>query len=137
MCSINVCSGSVQCTITAGSETYIESVCPDVPSCELESGKLLGGSETDVVRMVALCKQPLQRDSHQRNTAIGFQVLWRMPKTALLSSVEAFARKAKCMEGVQPTTVAYGTTSDLISEGSSEPLFAPVGLVIKEPWASD
>merc|ERR1719323_1099621 len=38
------------------------------------------------------------------------------------------------MEGMQPTTVGYGITSDPIRDASVDSLFAAVGLSIKEPW---
>jgi len=38
------------------------------------------------------------------------------------------------MEGVQPTIVGYGITSDPIRDISYDSLFAAVGLSIKEPW---
>merc|ERR1719330_691671 len=52
--SIKECTGFVQRTITAGSETYIENIYADEPSCELVFRKLVNGSETDVERVVAL-----------------------------------------------------------------------------------
>jgi len=124
--SIKECAGFVQRTITAGSETYIENIYADEPSCELVFRKLVNGSETDVERVVALRTHPLQIEFHQRNIADGFRVQWDMPKTAPLSSVEAFVREAKSMEGVQPTTVGYGITSDPIRECSYDSLFAAV-----------
>merc|ERR1712127_288329 len=71
---------------------------------------------------------------HQRNKADGFRVQWDMPKSAPLGGVEAFVREAKCMEGVQPTIVGYGITSDPIRNLSFDSLFAAVDLSIKEPW---
>merc|ERR550532_2675248 len=109
--SIKECAGFVQRTITAGSETYLENIYADEPSCELVFRKLVNGSETDVERVVALRTHPLQIEFHQRNIADGFRVQWEMPKTAPLSSVEAFVREAKNMDGTQPT-VGYGITSD-------------------------
>merc|ERR1712241_923933 len=50
------------------------------------------------------------------------------------STVEAFAREAKNMDGTQPTTVGYGITSDPIRECSYDSLFAAVEIAIKEPW---
>merc|ERR550532_3960615 len=105
--SIKECAGFVQRTITAGSETYVENIYADEPSCELVFRKLVNGSETDVERVVALRTHPLQIEFHQRNIADGFRVQWEMPKTAPLSSVEAFVREAKSMDGMQPTTVGY------------------------------
>merc|ERR1712241_12560 len=52
--SIKECAGFVQRTITAGSETYVENIYADEPSCELVFRKLVNGSETDVERVVAL-----------------------------------------------------------------------------------
>merc|ERR1719512_684820 len=132
--SIRECAGFVQRTITAGSETYIENIYADEPSCELVFRKLFNGSETDVERVVALRTHPLQLEFHQRNVADGFRVQWDMPKSAPLSSVEAFVREAKRMDGVQPTTVSYGITSDPIRECSYDSLFAAAELAIKEPW---
>merc|ERR1719210_1719803 len=132
--SIKECAGFVQRTITAGSETYVENIHADEPSCELVFRKLVNGSETDVERVVALRTHPLQIEFHQRNIADGFRVQWEMPKTAPLSSVEAFVREAKNMDGVQPTTVGYGITSDPIRECSYDSLFAAVEIAIKEPW---
>merc|ERR1712088_76644 len=132
--SIKECAGFVQRTITAGSETYIENIYADEPSCELVFRKLVNGSETDVERVVALRTHPLQIEFHQRNVADGFRVQWEMPKTAPLSSVEAFVREAKNMDGTQPTTVGYGITSDPIRECSYDSLFAAVEIAIKEPW---
>merc|ERR1719232_1832189 len=132
--SIKDCAGFVQRTITTGSETYIENIYVDEPSNELVFRKLLNGSETDVERVVAVRTHPLQLEFHQRNVADGFRVQWDMPKSAPLSSVEALVREAKRMEGVQPTTVGYGITSDPIREASFDSLFAAVGLSIKEPW---
>merc|ERR1719245_1066801 len=132
--SIKECTGFVQRTITTGSETYIENIYSDEPSCELVFRKLVNGSETDVERVVALRTHPLQIEFHQRNVADGFRVQWEMPKTAPLSSVEAFVREAKNMDGTQPTTVGYGITSDPIRECSYDSLFAAVEIAIKEPW---
>merc|ERR1711963_1202195 len=132
--SIRECTGFVQRTITAGSETYIENIYADEPSCELVFRKLVNGSETDVARVVALRTHPLQIEFNQRNKADGFRVQWDMPKSATLSSVEAFVREAKLMDGVQPTIVGYGITSDPIRECSYDSLFAAVGIAIKEPW---
>jgi len=132
--SIKECAGFVQRTITAGSETYVENIYADEPSCELVFRKLVNGSETDVERVVALRTHPLQIEFHQRNIADGFRVQWEMPKTAPLSSVEAFVREAKNMDGTQPTTVGYGITSDPIRECSYDSLFAAVEIAIKEPW---
>merc|ERR1712154_673798 len=106
----------------------------DESSCELVFRKLVNGSETDVERVVALRTHPLQLEFHQRNVADGFRVQWDMAKSAPLSSVEAFVREAKRMDGVQPTTVGYGITSDPIRDCSYDSLFAAVGLAIKEPW---
>merc|ERR550532_2970915 len=103
--SIKECSGYVQRTITTGSE-----------------------------RVVALRTHPLQLEFHQRNVADGFRVQWDMPKSAPLSSVEAFVREASRMEGEKPTKVGYGITSDPIRECSYDSLFAAVGIAIKEPW---
>merc|ERR1711963_1010290 len=132
--SIRECTGFVQRTITAGSETYIENIYSDEPSCELVFRKLVNGSETDVERVVALRTHPLQIEFHQRNIADGFRVQWDMPKSAPLSSVEAFVREGKLMDGVQPTIVGYGITSDPIRGCSYDSLFAAVGIAIKEPW---
>merc|ERR1719346_619547 len=132
--SIKECQGFVQRTITANGETYIENIYSDEPSCEIVYRKLVNGSETDTERVVALRTHPLQIEFHQRNTADGFRVHWDMPKSAPLGSVEAFVREAKRMEGVQPTTVGYGITSDPIRDASFDSLFAAVGLSIKEPW---
>merc|ERR1712117_214288 len=82
------CTGFVQRTITAGSETYIENIYADEPSCELVFRKLVNGSETDVERVVALRTHPLQIEFNQRNKADGFRVQWDMPKSAPLCSVE-------------------------------------------------
>merc|ERR1719418_282625 len=132
--AIKECNGFVQRTITAGSETYVENIYADEPSCELVFRKLVNGSESDVERVVALRTHPLQIEFHQRNIADGFRVQWEMPKTAPMSSVEAFVREAKNMDGTQPTTVGYGITSDPIRECSYDSLFAAVEIAIKEPW---
>merc|ERR1719210_389233 len=132
--SIKECAGFVQRTITTGSETYIENIYADEPSCELVFRKLCNGSETDVERVVAVRTHPLQIEFHQRNIADGFRVQWDMPKSAPLSSVEAFMREARRMEGAQPTTIGYGVTSDPIRECSYDSLLAAVQLAIKEPW---
>jgi len=132
--SIKECAGFVQRTITAGSETYMENIYSDEPSCEIVFRKLVNGSETDVERVVALRTHPLQIEFHQRNVADGFRVQWDMAKSAPLSSVEAFVREAKKMDGAQPTTVGYGITSDPIRECSYDSLLAAVALSITEPW---
>merc|ERR1719476_627042 len=132
--SIKECAGFVQRTITAGSETYLENIYADEPSCELVFRKLVNGSESDVERVVALRTHPLQFEFHQRNIADGFRVQWDMPKSAPLSTVDAFVREAQRMDGVQPTTVGYGITSDPIRECSYDSLFAAVEIAIKEPW---
>merc|ERR1711963_869960 len=132
--SIKECAGFVQRTITAGSETYIENIYSDEPSCELVFRKLFNGSETDVERVVALRTHPLQIEFHQRNVADGFRVQWDMPKSAPLSTVEAFVREASRMEGSKPTAVGYGITSDPIRGCSYDSLFAAVGIAVKEPW---
>merc|ERR1719166_852290 len=116
--SITECQGFVQRTITTGSETYLENIYSDEPSCEIVFRKLFNGSETDVERVVALRTHPLQTEFHQRNVADGFRVQWDMPKSAPLGSVEAFVREASCMEGAKPTKVGYGITSDPIRECS-------------------
>merc|ERR1740129_1792205 len=132
--SVKECSGYVQRTITAGSDTYLENIYTDEASCEMVFRKLVNGVETDVERVVALRTHPLQLEFHQRNVADGFRVQWDMPKSAPLSSVEAFVREARRMEGERPTTVGYGITSDPIRDCSYDSLFAAVGLSIKEPW---
>jgi len=132
--SIKECTGFVQRTITTGSETYIENIYADEPSNELVFRKLFNGSETDVERIVAVRTHPLQLEFHQRNIADGFRVQWDMPQSAPLSSVEAFVSEAKRMEGVTPTTVGYGITSDPVRECSYDSLFAAVELAVKEPW---
>merc|ERR1712241_1015550 len=132
--SIKECAGFVQRTITTGSETYIENIYVDEPSNELVFRKLFNGSATDVERVVAVRTHPLQLEFHQRNIADGFRVQWDMPKSAPLSSVEAFVREARRMDGVQPTTVGYGITSDPVRECSYDSLFAAVELAVKEPW---
>merc|ERR1712242_597538 len=128
------CKGFVQRTMTANGETYVENIYSDEPSCELVFRKLFNGSETDVERVVAVRTHPLQLEFHQRNVADGFRVQWDMPKTAPLSSVEAFVREAKRMQGEKPTKVGYGITSDPIRECSYDSLLAAVGIAIKEPW---
>merc|ERR1712176_1329888 len=95
--------GYVQRTITAGSETYLENIYVDESSCEIAFRKLANGSETDIERVVAVRTHPLQLEFHQRNVADGFRVQWDMPKSAPLSSVEAFVREASRMEGERPT----------------------------------
>merc|ERR1719411_2225831 len=120
--------------MTANGETYAENIYADDSSCEITFRKLFNGSETDLERVVALRTHPLQIEFHQRNIADGFRVQWDMAKSAPLSSVEAFVREAKRMEGVQPTTVGYGITSDPIRECSYDSLFAAVAIAIKEPW---
>ena len=131
---IKECNGFMQRTMTANGETYVENIYSDEPSCEIVYRKLLNGSETDIERVVALRSHPLQIEFHQRNKADGFRVQWDMPKSAPLGSVEAFVREAKRMEGVQPTIVGYGITSDPVRDISYDSLFAAVGLSIKEPW---
>merc|ERR1719491_2372926 len=132
--SIKECNGFVQRTITAGSETYIENIYADEPSCEVTFRKLVNGAETDVERVVALRTHPLQIEFHQRNVADGFRVQWDMPKSAPLSSVEAFVQQATRMDVSKPAIVGYGTTSDPIRDCSYDSLFAAVELAIKEPW---
>jgi len=132
--SIKECNGFVQRTITTGSETYSENISDDEPSCEIVFRKLVNGSEADVERVVALRTHPLQIEFNQRNVADGFRVQWDMPKSAPLSSVEAFVREAKKMDGMQPTTVGYGITSDPIRDCSYDSLWSAVALSIKEPW---
>merc|ERR1712241_1598412 len=132
--SIKECAGFVQRTITAGSETYLENIYADEPSCELVFRKLVNGSETDVERVVALRTHPLQIEFHQRNIADGFRVQWDMPKTAPLSTVEAFVQEARRMDVSKPAYVGYGITSDPIRNRSFGSLFAAVQLAIKEPW---
>ena len=56
-----------------------------------------------------------------------------MVKSALLSTVEAFVREARLMDGVQSTIVGYGVTSDPIRDCSYDSFFAAVGLANKEP----
>merc|ERR1719412_3275385 len=132
--AIKECNGFVQRTITANGSTYVENIYSDEPSCEIVFRKLFNGSETDIERVVAVRTHPLQIEFHQRNTADGFRVQWDMPKSAPLSSVEAFVREAKRMDGVQPTTVGYGMTSDPIRDCSYDSIFAAVELSVKEPW---
>merc|ERR1719330_1641188 len=132
--SIKECSGFVQRTITAGSDTYLENICSDESSCEITYRKLVNGAETDVERVVALRTHPLQIEFHQRNVADGFRVQWDMPKSAPLSSVEAFVQEARRMDVSKPTTVGYGITSDPIRDCSYDSLFAAAQLAIKEPW---
>ena len=64
--SIKECSGFVQWTITAGSETYLENIYSDETSCEIIFRKLVNGAETDV----ECCRSrthPLEIEFHQRN----------------------------------------------------------------------
>jgi len=132
--SIKECNGFVQRTITAGSETYIENIYSDDPSCEVTFRKLVNGAETDVERVVALRTHPLQMEFHQRNVADGFRVQWDMPKSAPLSSVEAFVQEAKRMEVSKPAFVGYGITSDPILDCSYDSLLVAAQLAVKEPW---
>merc|ERR1712032_1812388 len=57
-----------------------------------------------------------------------------MPKSAALSSVEAFVREARRMEGATPSTIGYGITSDPIRDVTSDHLFAATQIAVKEPW---
>ena len=57
-----------------------------------------------------------------------------MPKSAPLSSVEAFVRETSRMDGAKPTAVGYGVTSDPIRGCSYDSLFTDVEVAIKEPW---
>merc|ERR1712012_1175924 len=132
--SVKECTGFLQRTLTANGETYLENIYSDESSREIVYRKLFNGSETDIERVVALRTHPLQIEFHQRNIADGFRVQWNMPKSAPLSSVEAFVREAQRKDGAQPTTVGYGITSDPVRELSYDSLFAAVGLSIKEPW---
>merc|ERR1712127_462096 len=124
----------VQRTLTANGETFTENIYCDEASCEIVYRKLNNGSETDIERVVALRSHPLQFEFHQRNTADGFRVQWNLPKAAALGCAGALVSEAKRMEGAQPTTISYGTTSDPIRGCSYDSLFAAVGLSIKEPW---
>mmetsp|Transcript_29008 Transcript_29008/g.86284 ORF Transcript_29008/g.86284 Transcript_29008/m.86284 type:complete len:203 (+) Transcript_29008:166-774(+) len=135
--SIMECKSLAQRTITTGSETYIENIYSDEPACEIVFRKLFNGSETDVERVIALRTHPLQIEFHQRNVADGFRVQWDMPKSAPLSSVEAFVREAKLMDGAQPTTVGYGITSDPIRDCSYDSLFCCCGARHQGVVASD
>merc|ERR1712241_1181901 len=126
--------GFVQRTLTANGETYLENIYDDEESCEIVYRELTNGAETDIERVVALRTHPLQIEFHQRNTADGFRVQWDMPRSAPLSAVDAFVREAKRMEGVTPTTVGYGITSDPIRDVSFDHLFAATELAIKGPW---
>jgi len=138
--SIKDCRGFVQRTIKAGSETYLENIYTDEPSCEIVFRKLVNSAglensaETDIERVIALRSHPLQIEFHQRNKADGFRVQWDMPKSALLSVVEAFVREANILEKAKPTTVGYGVTSDPVQGCSYDSLFAAVEIIIKEPW---
>merc|ERR1712117_933235 len=132
--STKECSGFVQRTITAGSETYLENIYVDEASCEIAFRKLKNGAETDVERVVASRTHPLQIEFHQRNVADGFRVQWDMDKSVPLASVEAFVREASRMEGSKPSIVGYGITSDPVRECSYDALFAAVGVAIREPW---
>merc|ERR1719471_937658 len=132
--AIKECTGFVQRQLTANGETYLENIYCDEPSCEIVYRKLVNGSETDVERVVALRTHPLQLEFHQRNTADGFRVQWDMPKSAPLGSVDAFVQEAQRKDGVQPTTVGYGITSDPVRDLSYDSLFAAVDVSIKEPW---
>merc|ERR1719330_1601845 len=132
--SIKECNGFVQRTITAGSETYIENIYSDEPSCEVTFRKLFNGAETDVERVVALRTHPLQMEFHQRNVADGFRVQWNMPKSAPLSSVEAFVQEATRMDSSKQANVGYGITSDPIRDCSYDSLLSAAQLAIKEPW---
>merc|ERR1719464_1757140 len=132
--SIKECNGFVQRTITAGSETYIENIYSDEPSCEIIFRKLVNGAETDVERVVALRTFPLQIEFHQRNQADGFRVHWAMPKSAPLSSVEAFVQEARRMDVSKPSIVGYVITSDPIRDCSYDSLLSAAQLAIKEPW---
>merc|ERR1719210_3273461 len=126
--------GFVQRTLTANGETYLENIYADEASCEIVYRKLTNGAETDIERVVAVRTHPLQIEFHQRNTADGFRVQWDMPKSAPLAAVDTFVREAKRMEGVTPTIVGYGITSDPIRDASYDALWAAVGIAIKEPW---
>ena len=96
--SIKECSGFVQRIMTAGSETYAESIYIDEVSCEMAFRELVNGAETDIERVVALRSQPLRLEFHQY-AADGSREQWDMPKSAPLSSVDAFVREASRMEG--------------------------------------
>merc|ERR1712117_128665 len=132
--STKECAGFVQRTITAGSETYLENIYVDEASCGIAFRKLMNGAETDIERVVVVRTHPLQLEFHQRNAADGFRVSWEMDKSVPLSSVEAFVREARRMEGSQPSTVGYGITSDPVRECSYDALWAAVGIAIREPW---
>jgi len=132
--SIKECSGFLQRTLTANGQTYLENIYSDEASCEIVYRKLVNGCETDVERVVSLRTHPLQLEFHQRNKADGFRVQWDMPRSAPLSTVDAFVREAKRMDSIKPTTVGYGITSDPIRNCSFDNLLAAVTLSIKEPW---
>merc|ERR1712032_847748 len=106
----------------------------DEQSSTIVFRKLKNGSETDVERVVVLRTNPLQIEFHMRNKADGFRVDWDMPKSAALSSVEAFVREARRMEGATPSTIGYGITSDPIRDVTSDHLFAATQIAVKEPW---
>ena len=55
---VTECTGFVQRTITAGSETYLGDIYSDDPSCKLVFRKLFNGGEAGVHRIVALRMHP-------------------------------------------------------------------------------
>jgi len=126
--------GFVQRTLTANGQPYDENIYDDEQSSTIVFRKLKNGSETDVERVVVLRTNPLQIEFHMRNKADGFRVDCDMPKSAALSSVEAFVREARRMEGATPSTIGYGITSDPIRDVTSDHLFAATQIAVKEPW---
>ena len=96
--------------------------------------KFVNGAETDVEHVVALRTFPLQIEFHQRDKADGFRVQWSMPKSAPLSSVEAFVQGARRMDSSKPANVGYGITPDPIRDCSFDSLISAAQLAIKDPW---
>mmetsp|Transcript_50457 Transcript_50457/g.161505 ORF Transcript_50457/g.161505 Transcript_50457/m.161505 type:complete len:670 (-) Transcript_50457:171-2180(-) len=132
--SIKDCRGFVQRTLSANGVTYTENICDDEASCEIVYRKVENGVEADLERVVALRTHPLQIEFHQRSKADGFRVQWDMPKSAPLSTVDAFVREAKRMDSTPPTTIGYGITSDPIRGCSYDSLLIAIQATIKQPW---
>ena len=73
----------VQRTITAGSETYLEDIYTDEPSCEVIFRKLVNGVETDTERVVAPRTHPLGSLNSTKERYRCFRVHWDMPSRSL------------------------------------------------------
>jgi len=91
------------------------------------------GQEGPTERVVAVRTHPMQLEFCERNTADGFRVNWTVPKSVVLETVGKFLAEARRVQGVAPSVIGYGITSDAVQGLNYDDLQAAVAASIRNP----